>query len=85
MKRTEICLLSVVVAFQFGCSTICPEGIKFGPYATLCAPYELYKFAVSVHGELQPGGMLNPHGKKTDEKAVFNAYSSPPVQQSSSQ
>lgn len=84
MKRTVICLLSVVVAFQFGCATLCPEGIKFGPYATLCAPYELYKFAVSIHSEMKPGRMLNPNGKTAEEKAAFNNFSSTSMQQFSS-
>jgi hypothetical protein len=56
-------ILFLAIFTSHGCSTVCPEGIKFGPYAAMCAPYEMYKLGESITQDLKPGGMLNPDGK----------------------
>jgi hypothetical protein len=52
----------------------------------MCAPYEAYKFAKSIHNDMQPGGMLNPNGKKDDEiDLAFGTYSTPTLHPSEAQ
>jgi hypothetical protein len=61
-------IIYVIMALSLaGCSTVCPEGLKFGPYGAFCAPYEGYKFVKEINNDLQPGGFLNPNGKLGEE------------------
>jgi len=57
--RTTLILLPFIF---YGCSTVCPEGLKFGLYGAMCAPYETYQLLKDIKEDLKPGGMLNPHG-----------------------
>lgn len=69
-------IIFVIMALSLtGCSTICQDGFKFGPYAVLCAPYDGYKLIQSVHNDLQPSGILNPNGNNSETNAKFANYS----------
>lgn len=86
MNRNMTYTFLFVSTMLCGCSTICPEGLKFGPYATICAPYEAYKLVKSIHNDIQPGGMLNPNGEKDDEiDLAFGTYSTPTLHSSEAQ
>lgn len=52
-----------------GCSTVCPEGLKFGLYGAMCAPYETVKLIQQVHRDMQPGGMLNPNSRREQKQS----------------
>jgi hypothetical protein len=72
---TQVLYIAMVLSITSGCSTICPDGFKFGPYAALCAPYDGYKLIKSIDNDLQPGGMLHPNNTRMETKSKFANYS----------
>ena len=62
-----IITLSALLLVLSGCAKVCTGGvgeIAVPLYGLACMPYEMAQDVKSVHGDLQPGGMLNPHSNK---------------------
>jgi hypothetical protein len=43
--------------------------LKVGPVEVMCTPHDIATFAKSIKNDMQPGGMLIPHGKVREEKS----------------
>ncbi len=62
MKKTFLFICLMLIIGLAGCSTVCPPGVKFGPYGVLCAPYEAYEFGKEVPKDFEAGGVWNQNG-----------------------
>jgi len=71
-KRLLMAMLAVLSLMTLsGCASMC-DGFQFGPAAVACAPYNIAVLSKGIHGDLQPGGMLNPDGKVEEKQPDTN-------------